>query len=129
MKNHRIYRIMIYCMRKNDIVTLKELSDYMNVSVATIRLDMSKIEQLAKECDVTLIRKRGVGYQIKGVEEDINRAIKHMEQILHKGEKNGYDDVENCIIFYLLQHLNQYVHMSDLANMYYVSNCYYSQPR
>ena len=55
---------------RNEEVTIKELSEKIDVSPRTIHRDLNTIEKLLRAYNLELVRKTGVGIQIVGSETD-----------------------------------------------------------
>ena len=91
----RIYSIINYMLENDRYVTLTELSEYVNMSVPTIRLDLVKVEEIIDKVDANLIRKRGVGIKIEYNESSKSKLIQMIDsKMIHKNEEITTLDTE-----------------------------------
>ncbi|WP_099974517.1 BglG family transcription antiterminator [Lactobacillus terrae] len=60
---------------RSDVITIKELSDNLSVSVATVTQDLKAIEPLLNEYKVKLVRIKAKGLTYDGEEDNIRRVI------------------------------------------------------
>lgn len=121
MENERLYQILLYCLEEDEMISQSTLAEHFQVSQSTIRLDVDKLEELVKQWNLTVIKKRGVGIKIDGHEKDKKKAkaVIHEQLTVSCGQQG--DELEYGILLYLFQHLNTYVRITDLANEFYVS--------
>ncbi|MBH0231189.1 BglG family transcription antiterminator [Halobacillus yeomjeoni] len=68
-------------------VKLLTLANELGVTVATISLDLDKIEEILTEYELSLVRKRGYGVEVKGEEANI-RGVLHYVIMNHLKEQD-----------------------------------------
>ncbi len=57
-------------MKKEDVVTIKELADYLEVSPRTIHRDLKSLEDTLEKYQLSLSKKSGIGIQLEGLPEN-----------------------------------------------------------
>lgn len=119
MKLNRCTQIILYCLQKDGFVSLDELSKELLVSPATIRSDLPLVEEEIKAYNLSLVRKRGVGYQITGSFTDKSYAYQHF--IKKRDHDKDDDDLVYNLLLALIKNANKFIRIRDLANDLYVS--------
>lgn len=121
MKQYRYIQLILYCLEKDGFVSLDELSKQLQVSVATIRLDLDEVEAELKNYHLKLLRKRGVGYLVEGTFADKSYAYqKLMDKQQAFNLEKGYE-LNYYLLSLLIQNVNQYIRIRDLASKLFVS--------
>lgn len=67
--------IIFYLLKSEEITNQKDLADITLVSEATVSKDLDEVEDWLEKYNIHLIRKKGIGLSISGLEKDIRRAI------------------------------------------------------
>lgn len=67
--------IAFYLLKSEEVINLIDLAEVTQVSEATISSDLDKVEDWLKRYNIKLVRKKGVGLIIHGLEKDIRKAI------------------------------------------------------
>lgn len=116
----RIYSIINYMLENDRYVTLTELSEYVNMSVPTIRLDLVKVEEIIDKVDANLIRKRGVGIKIEYNESSKSKLIQMIDsKMIHKNEEITTLDTE--ILKILIREKSAGTTISSIADELFMS--------
>lgn len=94
----RKYLILYKLFQKREPILIFELADLLDVSSATVSKDLDQVEKWLENKNLTLIRKRNYGVEIKGEEIDIRHAMKtlinesyetdSMIELLNESNKN-----------------------------------------
>lgn len=66
-------KILLQLFNTQEVVTVKDLAETLQVSERTIHRDLKKIEHTLSEYDVKLVKKTGQGLQINGSEKDMEQ--------------------------------------------------------
>ncbi|GAE36876.1 BglG family transcription antiterminator [Halalkalibacter akibai] len=82
-------------------LTVKNIAEVIDVSVRTIHRDLKGIEDILKEYDLTLVKKSGVGVQIKGAEKDIENLKLFLFNLTH--HEYSQEERQTIIICSLLE--------------------------
>lgn len=118
----RIWRILYYLLKKNDIVTASELASFVNVSIRTIKSDMVEVKELATSGGCEIITEKANGYRAKIVNEDLYLPMKSI-LIMNFSEAEYSDDMgnkaNNIARHLLLQ--DDWIKEEELADLLYVS--------
>lgn len=120
MFNRRICTLIDICLKENGYISLESLSERVGKSVATIRVDIQKMQQVLAEYDVTLIKRRGVGVKIDGSKAAIE-ALRVSIREHENSTRNNLDVVDYQIVTFLLQNINKSVRMIDIAHSLHMS--------
>lgn len=67
--------IAFYLLKSEKVINLIDLAEITQVSEATISSDLDKVEDWLKGYNIQLVRKKGIGLTIHGLERDIRKAI------------------------------------------------------
>lgn len=67
--------LLTVLLQHREPIKLFALANNLNVTVATVSHDLTKVEKWLEDFRLTLVRKRGYGVEIKGEERDVRRAI------------------------------------------------------
>jgi mannitol operon transcriptional antiterminator len=117
----RCFGIIIYLLKQNKKLTVKQIADNFNVSERTIRYDLDLIDSYLKENNVNLIRKSKLGVWI----EDVTGAKEKLRDNLDlsKSYKNQIfsNDERKKIILYLLFKSNEPINIRDISEKTNVS--------
>jgi mannitol operon transcriptional antiterminator len=70
--------ILCDLLESNGPVKLLGLANDLNVTIATVSNDLSRIEERLKNFGLSLIRRRGYGVELEGDESSIRRAMSHL---------------------------------------------------
>ncbi|WP_017729352.1 BglG family transcription antiterminator [Halalkalibacterium ligniniphilum] len=70
--------LLAVLLRHRAPVKLFALADELNVTVATVSNDLTKVEAWLEAFELGLVRKRGYGVEIKGEEKNIRRAMSRL---------------------------------------------------
>lgn len=67
--------LLVALLEKQEPIKLFTLADELNVTVATVSHDLTKVEEWLSSFHLTLIRRRGYGVEVEGSETDIRRSL------------------------------------------------------
>lgn len=67
--------LLTVLLQHREPIKLFALASHLNVTVATVSHDLTKVGKWLEDFRLTLVRKRGYGVEIKGEERDVRRAI------------------------------------------------------
>ncbi|WYP25679.1 BglG family transcription antiterminator [Alkalihalobacillus sp. FSL W8-0930] len=67
--------LLVALLEKQEPIKLFTLADELNVTVATVSHDLTKVEEWLSSFHLTLIRRRGYGVEVGGSETDIRRSL------------------------------------------------------
>jgi mannitol operon transcriptional antiterminator len=70
--------ILCELLETNGPIKLFSLANDLNVTIATVSADLTKLEEKLQTFDLSLIRRRGYGVEIKGGEEAKRRAMSYL---------------------------------------------------
>ncbi|MCM2675454.1 BglG family transcription antiterminator [Alkalicoccobacillus plakortidis] len=84
--------LLVALLEKQEPVKLFSLAEELNVTVATVSHDLTKVEEWLSSYHLTLIRRRGYGVEVAGSETNIRRSLSRLitENI---SESNFYHSV------------------------------------
>ncbi|NAO99177.1 PRD domain-containing protein [Halomonas sp. MG34] len=76
----RVRRMLQVLLQAYDGITVKEIAATLDVSERTIHRDLKELEDLAKEFQLILVKRAGVGLSLEGKKEDKDRLNKELMQ-------------------------------------------------
>ncbi|MGP4063955.1 BglG family transcription antiterminator [Oceanobacillus sp. M65] len=76
----RVRRMLQVLLQAYDGITVKEIAATLDVSERTIHRDLKELEDLAKEFQLNLVKRAGVGLSLEGKKEDKDRLNKELMQ-------------------------------------------------
>ncbi len=76
----RVRRMLQVLLQAYDGITVKEIAATLDVSERTIHRDLKELEDLAKEFQLNLVKRAGVGLSLEGKKEDKDRLNKELIQ-------------------------------------------------
>lgn len=119
MINTRFLDIIRLLLKKDDYITINEISKQLNVSNKTIRNDLVQIGEWLHENNLELIKKTGVGITICG---DKNTKLHVYQEISEKNSKNlDYSPEARKIYIGMKLILNPKCRIYELAEDLFVS--------
>ncbi len=116
----RIQFDIINILLEKQIITADEIAERMNISNKTVRLHIKHIKQFLSSYNIQIISKRGVGYCIKGNENDCLQ----LQYTLHEMSNEPYQATTDERVYYILYEVlrfNNTLHISQLERKLYIS--------
>ncbi len=108
--------ILKYLINKQGLVTKKEIADFLNVSVSTIRDDIQMLKQYLKFYPIEIVSVRGSGIQLQAEKEILEKLRDELN--FHSSSEL---DHSSELIYYLLTYRKNYVRLNELADQFYLS--------
>ena len=108
--------ILKYLINKQGLVTKKEIADFLNVSVSTIRDDIQMLKQYLKFYPIEIVSVRGSGIQLQAEKEILEKLRDELN--FHSSSEL---DHSSELIYYLLTYRKNYVGLNELADQFYLS--------
>ncbi|KMK78042.1 BglG family transcription antiterminator [Alkalihalobacillus pseudalcaliphilus] len=114
--------LLSHLLHVREPIKLYALANELNVTVATISNDLSKVENWLKSFQLRLIKKRGYGVEVQGEEVVIRRALsKLISENLNEDYfyqlLSGDDKVQSPISKVVLKRLMHYVDIETIKNV------------
>ncbi|MFC0560465.1 BglG family transcription antiterminator [Halalkalibacter alkalisediminis] len=76
-------QILDKLLASNEEITVKDLADFIDVSVRTIHRDLKGVEDILKGYQLSLVKKSGVGIQIVGGKEQVEHLKLFLFNLIH----------------------------------------------
>lgn len=116
---NRSHEILQYLLHQEDFVTYEALAQTFQVSVASIRNDITQIEMILFPYGVELVRKRGTGVRLEG---DI-AARNRLQSMIAQGSRESVmnDSRLNELLYYLIERKEEYITIDKLSELLFVS--------
>lgn len=119
MKLERVYKIISFCLQQNRYVSLEELSEVIDKSVATVRLELEHLQHFLDEFSVKVKTKRGVGIKLELTQQQRHDVLVALDKL--KQHHQDLNESDYQIVSYLLQHINKDVRLADISQALYLS--------